>query len=80
MRHVLDEPGFEWQRDGEALLRRSKPEAFRRPPLPSLLPMSEELADGLRFLRASAAASRGEKRPAKPAAGRGVKRKKKGRR
>jgi hypothetical protein len=44
LRQVLRRPRFSWERDGEALLRRLKAEYFARPVLPSVTPVSEQLA------------------------------------
>ncbi|MBI3977028.1 MAG: hypothetical protein HY331_02470 [Chloroflexi bacterium] len=41
---VLKQPGFSWERDGEALLRRSKASYFERPVLPGVTPISTRLA------------------------------------
>jgi hypothetical protein len=38
---LLGKPRFTWQRDGEALLRRYKPDFFDRTPLPSVTPLSD---------------------------------------
>lgn len=43
-RRVLRRPDFAWERDGEALLRRSKAEYFERPALPGVTPLGERLA------------------------------------
>jgi hypothetical protein len=37
---LLGKPRFTWQRDGEALLRRYKPDFFDRTPLPGVTPLS----------------------------------------
>jgi hypothetical protein len=47
-RRVLKRPGFSWERDGEALLRRYKASWFERPVLPSVTPMSQALSDRYR--------------------------------
>ena len=39
---VLKQPGFSWERDGDALLRQHKAEFFARPVLPSTVPLAEE--------------------------------------
>jgi hypothetical protein len=44
---VLERPGFDWIRDGEALLRRYKPGFFERPALPSILPLPDAMVEGL---------------------------------
>jgi hypothetical protein len=44
-RRVLRRPGFSWERDGEALLRRYKAGWFERPVLPSVTPISRALSD-----------------------------------
>ncbi len=44
LRRVLRRPGFSWERDGEALLRRYKPSWFERPVLPSVTPISRVLS------------------------------------
>jgi hypothetical protein len=43
-RQVLRRPGFSWERDGEALLRRYKASWFERPVVPSVVPVGAELA------------------------------------
>ena len=43
-RQVLRRPGFLWERDGEALLRRYKASWFERPVVPSVVPVQSELA------------------------------------
>ena len=43
MGRALDRPTFQWERDGEALLREYKPEWFRRPPLPTTVVMPPRL-------------------------------------
>jgi hypothetical protein len=54
----LKQPGFLWERDGEALLRRFKARYFEWPALPSITPLSQPLA------RAQLAASgAGDARP-----------------
>jgi hypothetical protein len=47
-RRVLKRPGFSWERDGEALLRRYKSSWFERPVLPSVTPISRVLSDHYR--------------------------------
>ncbi|MDA0564365.1 hypothetical protein LG943_08500 [Streptomonospora sp. S1-112] len=37
-RTLLNKPNFSWERDGEDLLRRYKPEHYENPPLPLMLP------------------------------------------
>jgi hypothetical protein len=46
---LYDRPDFDWTRDGEALLRQLKPDAFD--PLPRHLPLRPELAEALRRAR-----------------------------
>jgi hypothetical protein len=41
---VLRRPGFSWERDGEALLRRYKASWFQRPVVPSVVPIGPGLA------------------------------------
>jgi hypothetical protein len=41
---LLRQPGFDWRRDGENLLRERKALFFDRPPQPSISPISERLA------------------------------------
>jgi hypothetical protein len=41
---LLNQPNFDWERDGEALLRRVKPTYYARPVLPTIVPLSAELA------------------------------------
>jgi hypothetical protein len=43
-RQVLWRPGFSWERDGEALLRRYKASWFQRPVVPSVVPVGAGLA------------------------------------
>jgi hypothetical protein len=43
-RRVLKRPRFEWDRDGEALLREFKADYFTRPPRPRVSPVSARLA------------------------------------
>jgi len=45
--HLLKEPGFSWERDGEALLRKHKPWCFGAKPQPPVTPLSSELAKAL---------------------------------
>ena len=45
--HLLNKPGFSWERDGEALLRKYKPWCFETNPLPPVTPLSSELAGAL---------------------------------
>lgn len=45
--HLLKKPGFSWERDGEALLRKHKPWCFEANPLPPVTPLSSELAEAL---------------------------------
>jgi Domain of unknown function (DUF6398) len=44
---VLKKPGFSWERDGEALLRKHKPWCFEAKPLPPVTPLTSELAEAL---------------------------------
>jgi hypothetical protein len=44
---LLKEPGFRWERDGEALLRKHKPWCFGAKPQPPVTPLSSELAKAL---------------------------------
>lgn len=48
LRRVLKRPGFSWERDGEALLRRHKASYFEGPVLPSVTPVAGFLADHFR--------------------------------
>jgi hypothetical protein len=41
---VLRQPGFSWERDGDALLQQHKAEFFAQPMLPSTVPLAEEQA------------------------------------
>jgi hypothetical protein len=50
--HLLDHPGFDWERDGQACLKEHNPEFLEKPRLPSILPMNDDLVDGLRYLKA----------------------------
>ena len=45
--HLLKKPGFSWERDGEALLRKHKPWCFGAEPQPPVTPLSSELAEAL---------------------------------
>jgi hypothetical protein len=45
--HLLKEPGFSWERDGEALLRKHKPWCFGARPQPPVTPLGSELAKAL---------------------------------
>ena len=45
--HLLKKPGFSWERDGEALLRKHKPWCFEAEPQPPVTPLSSELAKAL---------------------------------
>jgi hypothetical protein len=45
--HLLKKPGFSWERDGEALLRKHKPWCFGAKPQPPVTPLSSELAKAL---------------------------------
>jgi hypothetical protein len=45
--HLLNKPGFLWERDGEALLRKHKPWCFGVEPHPPVTPLSSELAEAL---------------------------------
>ena len=45
--HLLNKPGFSWERDGEALLRKHKPWCFEAKPMPPVTPLSSELAEAL---------------------------------
>jgi Domain of unknown function (DUF6398) len=44
---LLNKPGFSWERDGEALLRKHKPWCFGAEPQPPVTPLSSELAKAL---------------------------------
>ena len=55
IRTVERRPDFEWQRDGEALLRRHKPSFYDRPPIPEVTPLSEPLIAAQARLAASLA-------------------------
>lgn len=46
-RHLLNKPGFSWERDGEALLLERKPWCFGAKPQPPVTPLSSELAKAL---------------------------------
>jgi hypothetical protein len=41
---ILKKPRFTWEKDGEALLRRSKARYYKHPVLPSVMPVSEPFA------------------------------------
>jgi hypothetical protein len=43
LRRVLGRQSFDWQRDGEKLMRQRKRSFFDRTPLPRLLPFSTRL-------------------------------------
>ena len=45
--HLLKNPSFSWERDGEALLRKHKPWCFGAEPQPPVTPLSSELAKAL---------------------------------
>jgi hypothetical protein len=45
--HLLDKPGFSWERDGETLLRKHKPWYFGAKPQPPVTPLGSELAEAL---------------------------------
>jgi hypothetical protein len=45
--YLLEKPGFSWERDGEALLRKYKPWCFGAEPQPPLTPLSSELSMAL---------------------------------
>jgi hypothetical protein len=45
--HLLKKPSFSWERDGEALLRKHKPQCFEAEPQPPVTPLSRELADAV---------------------------------
>jgi hypothetical protein len=45
--HLLKKPGFSWERDGDALLRRHKPFCFSTNAQPPVTPLSSELAMAL---------------------------------
>ncbi|TDT96020.1 hypothetical protein EDD99_7866 [Streptomyces sp. 846.5] len=45
---MLRKPAFTWDHDGDALLRRHKPEHYARPPEPALVVVGERLAELLR--------------------------------
>lgn len=49
--HLLKKPGFSWERDAEALLRKHKPRDFEAEPLPPVTPLSSELAGALPLSR-----------------------------
>jgi len=49
---VLERPSLDWDRDGDALLRRFKPSFYARPRLPSNLPLPRRMTEGLLALRA----------------------------
>lgn len=44
-RRLLKRPRFDWNRDGEDLLREVKPTYYERPPRPRVSPLSERLAE-----------------------------------
>ena len=44
---LLNKPRFRWERDGEALLRRYKPDCFTRTALPTVFPLGDTLANAL---------------------------------
>jgi hypothetical protein len=44
-RRLLKRPRFDWNRDGEELLREVKPTYYERPPRPRVSPLSERLAE-----------------------------------
>lgn len=42
---LLKRPRFSWEQDGEALLRRYKPDYYARPPVPGVAPAGESLSE-----------------------------------
>jgi hypothetical protein len=44
-RRLLKRPRFDWNRDGEKLMREVKPGYYDRPPRPRVSPLSERLAE-----------------------------------
>ncbi len=44
MQRLLEQPDFTWERDGEALLHERKASYYKRPVMPGVTPLSEELA------------------------------------
>jgi hypothetical protein len=62
---VLEEPGFAWERDGEALLQRYKASYFAHPVFPSVTPVSGALARAQLTIDAGS-----EARPARARVGR----------
>jgi len=47
----LKKPGFDWDRDGQALLRKHKPHRFGTQPQPRTIPFSGDLAAVIRASR-----------------------------
>ncbi|MDN5858887.1 MAG: hypothetical protein L0H84_09710 [Pseudonocardia sp.] len=43
-RLVTGRPGFRWTRDGEALMRKHKPWAYDRPPLPQTVVLGDRIS------------------------------------
>ena len=50
-RNLLDEPDFDWETDGDALLRKYKHEYYRRPHYPTVTSLSSRLVEGLQFAK-----------------------------
>ncbi|GAC1330259.1 MAG: hypothetical protein NVSMB22_22380 [Chloroflexota bacterium] len=63
-RQLLHQPGFDWERDGDALLRRYKAQYFERPPLPSVVPVNTS------SVRERLAGMQGKRTPARGGQGR----------
>jgi hypothetical protein len=53
LRRLLNRPKFDWSRDGESLLKQSKPRAFLNPPLPRIAPLGAPLVEAMRMGAAS---------------------------
>ncbi len=50
MRRVLGDSDFDWRRDADRLLREHKPGYFEKQPHPSILALSREMVEGLRYV------------------------------
>jgi len=70
-RRVLKQPGFLWERDGEALLRRHKASNLERPALPSITPLSRPLAQA-QLTASTASDARSKRRPPRRRSNRGA--------
>jgi hypothetical protein len=51
MAELLSHPGFTWEKDGEACLRRYNPEFVEHPRYPGTILLNDKLMDGLKYLQ-----------------------------